>query len=232
MIRKIFRLGIVAMILLCANAGMAAILSLSDIDPNLTVLSKTELDPFFKQKLEYQVAGVAKYDKFFKSSAITYGGLLVGKNAATTTSATLKGYARSMAAKAATDANVKEIVGDTPPDKITTEQSIALLKLKKKRGELSEDETKYFISSAANLGLIAVALNASIQNAASLADTGKELSGSAKDDFTGFNAMKLPGVISGITNSATQLAQVPSEGIGLAKELTIMIQAMQMLSGK
>jgi len=232
MIRKIFRLGIVAMILLSANAGVAAVLSLSDIDPNLAPLAKTELDPFFKQKVEYQVVGMDKYYKFFKSSAITYAGLLVGETAATATSAKLKGYARTMAAKSAVDDSVKEIMGDTPADKMSTEQSIALLKLKKKKGELSEDETKYFISSAVNIGLIAVALNTSIQNAASLIDTGKELQGSVKNDFIGMNALKLPGVTTGIANSMTQLARVPSQGVGVAKELTIMIEAMKMLSEK
>ena len=133
----------------------------------------------------------------------------------------LKAFARSYAAERAADQSVVEIVGSTPLDQLSEEQSFALLTLKKKRGELRKDEAVYVVSSAANTTQLVMFLNRTQTEAQVLAEQGKLLSQSVSVDFGSPEKIRqAPTVARGLQDSMSHLQRASSRATTLSKTLT------------
>jgi hypothetical protein len=61
-------------------AAQDRLLTLHDVSPDLArLIGGTELDFVAKAKIGYGVTGKSQYDQFFRESAVSYGGMTVGR---------------------------------------------------------------------------------------------------------------------------------------------------------
>jgi hypothetical protein len=84
------------------------------------------------------------------------------------------------------------------------------------------------------LGLIASipdTARAIADDSVSLVEQGNDLVGSAKTDFTGFNALKLPGCLSTLNKAIGVASKFPEKADGVAKSAGSMIEGLGKLSG-
>ena len=183
-------------------------------------LSGFEGDPLEKEPVEYMQTGKGNYDQFFSSAAEMHAGIVVSTALSDSLTTNLKKYARSYAASKAADENVKAIVGDTKPEDLTEDQSFALLNLKKKQGELSDDEKKFATRSVANTAQTTLYLGKTGDQAATLISTGSALSQSVRTDFTGMDAVKVPAVTKGLSGSLDNVKEASVKAPPLAKTLS------------
>jgi len=209
-------------------------LTIADVEPKLAEVTKIDksLDPFAKEKVTYGVTRKADYDGFFKKSAITYGGLLVGQIATDDVTRNLQGFARSRFAKGALDDEMKAVVGDTPEDELTREQSFFIMEREKAKGNLTKDEIKYALKMLAYLGITQLLVKESVESSAKLIPEGEKLLRAAPDNFKSKNELLiLPKVKDGLQQSISQLNRVKDEGAGVVEELVILTQAMKIMAG-
>jgi hypothetical protein len=200
---------------------------LADIRGGMGKLTSLKNDPLEKEKVEYVTSGKPNYDEVSRSAAEIKAGMIVSNSFADSLTSDLKGYARSYAASQAADANVKEIVGKSKPDELTDEQAIALLSLKKKRGELSSDETHFAANAATDAAAVAAFLGVSVSQAKPLAAKATALTQSVNSDFTGAEAIKAPLVAKSMQTSTKSLTEATVKGPELAKTLTRLAQALK-----
>jgi hypothetical protein len=186
-------------------------------------------DPFAKQPVEYPTTGKSDYDSFFKLAAEVRGGLVVSETLSETLTTNLKRFARSYAAARATDEAVRLIVGDTSLDQLSEAQSVALLALKKKRRELSQEEATFAGSSVANTGQMVIYLNRTADTARGLTDQGTSLSKSVKEDFAGDDMVKAPKVARGLSRSLEHLREASVKAPQIAKTLTRLGESLRAL---
>jgi hypothetical protein len=146
--------------------------------------------------------------------------MVVSNSYADALTSDLKGYARSYAASKAADENVKGIVGDSKPEELTDEQAVALLKLKKKQGQLSADETAFAANALVDSAVVVSFLNETVTRAKPLAVRAASLSQSVKSDFSGTEALKVPAVAKSLNGSTSSLKQATVKAPELAKTLT------------
>ena len=210
-------------------------LTISDIEPKLAEFTRIDksLDPFAKEKVAYGVTRKADYDDFFKKSAITYGGLLVGQTTTDDVTRNLQGFARSRYAKGAIDEETKAVVGDTPEEELTREQSIFIMEREKAKGNLTKDEIKYALKMLKYLGITQLLVKESIEATAKLIPAGEGLLRKAPDNFKSKNELLiLPKVKDGLQQSMSQLTKVKNEGAGVIEELVVLTQAMKIMVGE
>jgi hypothetical protein len=212
----------------CATASTNRV-RMGELNSVLSHLSGLEGDPLEKEPVEYQQVGKADYDRFFKDSSTVRANLVVADALSEALSKNVKNYARSYAAAGAADENVKEIVGDTKPDQLSDEQSIALLRLKKKRNELSGDELKFAASSGANAVQVALYLVGTTLTTRQLAEQGKDLSGKVPTSFTGMEALKAPAATSGLSTSIDNLTRASTRIPDVAQKLTRLGEGLRSL---
>lgn len=192
----------------------------SSLDSAVSSFVASESDPLEENPVEYLVTGKGNYDSFFRESAELRGGLLVSETAATSMSKNLKSYARSYAAKQATDDNVKDILGETKPDDMNDEQAAAVMQLKKKRGELSDDELKYATRAGGNALQLGAYLAGAAQKSAVLLETGDRLRNNVQSDFNSpQDAVAVPGILEGLTTTIDNLQKANQRLPDLAKEM-------------
>ncbi len=177
--------------------------------------------------VEYYSIGVANYDTFFKSAAKLDGVTIIANETTKDSTAYLKKFAMSKASDEAMKDNIKELVGDTPPEKWSTEQSVAVAKMAKEKNKISNDEIKYFASTALSMGITVVAVEKGIDEVKTLLVTGKELMENVKT----LDPLKAPAATQAINGSIKNLQSFSDTAPKTLKEMNVLLQAFQMLGG-
>jgi hypothetical protein len=220
------------LLLLSASACVTASTNrvhMSMLNSALAQLSGIEGDPLAKEPVEYQQVGKSDYDQFFRDSSTVRANLVVADAYSDSLSKNVKRYAQSYAAAHATDDAVKEITGDTKPDQLSDQQSIAILQLKKKRNELSNDELKYAASSGANAVMAGAYIASTASTTKQLTEQGKDLGARVPTAFTGMEAVKAPAASAGVTTSMDNLGKASARIPDVAQKLTRLGEGLRSL---
>ena len=203
-------------------------ITLRDVDTQLAELATgTPFDYLTVSKVSYGVTGVSSYDDFFRRSAVTYGGFHFGRRLVDAATVQLKKYARSKAAVGALQEEIQELTAGADTSEWTLDQSIAVLAAAKKRDQISQEESIYFLAMSALVAATVPVVRASVETAPALVQTGRSLVRKVPNDFGLFEA---PQVALSVNRSAQQLGAVPREGATLAEALVVLSRGLQLLS--
>ena len=206
------------------------VLTLHEINRDLGELAGgTPLDYIASARIAYGVTGMHAYDDFFRKSALTYGGFFYGRRLVDDATVQLKKFARSKAAVASLQDEIRELTQEADTSEWTTEQSIAVLEAAKKRDELSQEETFYFVAMSALMAATVPVVRASVTTAPALVRNGQALTKRLSDDFDPF---ELPQMAFSVNRSAQQLMAIPAEGTRLLETLVVLSRGLQMLSAE
>ncbi|HEX9690887.1 MAG TPA: hypothetical protein VGA22_02190 [Gemmatimonadales bacterium] len=215
--------------LTAAAAAQDRVLTLSDVSPALnSLIGNTDLDFVAKANIEYGVTGKADYDRFYRESAIAYGGFVVGQGLTNDATTNLKGYARNKAAIAELEAEIAEITEGADPDDWTTEQSIAVLQAAEAKDQLSADEREYMAATALRIAATLPVLKAAIESSAELSGIAPGLVSGAR---SAFGLRGATGAARNVQRSADRIADIPSSATKLVEELTVLSHGLSMVSG-
>ncbi len=205
------------------------LLTMQDVSPELAhLIGGTQLDFVAKEKIRYGVTGKAHYDQFFRESAVSYGGMTIGRGLTDDATIKLKGYARTKVAIAELEAQITEITGGKPPEEWTAEESIAVLQAAKEKDHLSDEENRYFVSTAAHVAATIPVVRASVVSSQQLLG---QVAGLVSGAPSAFGLMRGPGVARNVQRSGDRLKTVPTEGVGVVESLTVLSRGLSMLSG-
>lgn len=223
-------IGVLGAALAAAPAGaQERQLTMQDVSPELArLIGGTELDFVARENIRYGVTGKANYDQFFRESAVSYGGMTIGRGLTDDATIKLKGYARTKMAIAELETQIAEITGGKPSDEWTTEESIAVLQAAKEKDHLSEEENRYFLSTAAHVAATIPVVQASVASSHELLG---QVTGLVSGAPSAFGLMRGPGVARNVRRSGDRLKTVPTEGAGLVESLTVLSRGLSMLSG-
>ncbi len=186
-------------------------------------------DPLEKKKVEWKPTGKGNYDDFLERAALMDAGMVVSEAFTQALTDNLKGYARSFAAEKATDQAVKEIVGDTPPEQLSEDQSIALLALKKKQEQLNGEETAFVGKSLLSAAVVGTFLSKVPDDSKTLAKNGAGLLQTVPSDFRGLQAIKAPIVTASLKEAGTHLQDAGTRAPEIAKGLTRLVEGLKSL---
>ncbi len=205
-------------------------LTLHDVSPDLArLIGGTELDFVAKSRITYGVTGRANYDQFFRESAVSYGGMTVGRGLTDDATIKLKGYARTKAAIVELEDQIRELTGGKPPEEWTTEESIAVLQAAKEKDRLSDEENTYVLASSARVAATIPVVHASIAASHQLIG---QVTGLTTGARSAFGMLRGPAVARNVQRSGDRLKSVPTEGAGLIEALTVLSRGLSMLSGQ
>ena len=205
-------------------------LTLADIEPALAGTGIAEQIGFADKEsiVTYMKIGKSSYDDFFKTSAKLNGLSVLATVMTTTATGQLKKYAMSKAADEAMQDNIKEFVGDVPPEEWSTEQSLAVMRMAKEQDNISKDEEEYFVNTALSLGIVAASLIKGMGEVGDLIKDGKSLIKNitkAKLKWKQINPAKkgLKGSIKNLKNFKTNTPEA-------AEEMAVLVKGFKMLS--
>ena len=203
----------------------------SDLDPKLSVLpEKLGIDI---ELIDYPVIGVENHDNFHKSTAIILTTYAVTKWMVDDATWNLKKYAQDHLAKIAMDTNLVELIGDTPHDQLTVEQSAAVLRMEKERDQISSDESRYFLKTTANIGIGVLSLTRSVKELPDLIKTGGSMISNVGSDFN-FRGIPELWAIGGATKSLkesiSRLNAVKNDAPVLLEDMKVLVDAFRSLS--
>jgi len=212
----------------CAPSAKYA-LTIADIEPKLAYIGGASIgfaDDSEDGLVTYIQIGDAEYDEFFKSSAKLDG--LVRLCGAMTTTATgqLKKFAMSKAADAAMKDNIRDLVGNTPKEQWTTEQSIAVMKMAKGQGKINSDEIRYFATTAGSIGIAVVSLGKGVKEAKDLVPKGQELIQNVKS----IKPTLIPAATKGVKASIENLNGVVKNTPKMLEEMKVLLDGFKALS--
>jgi hypothetical protein len=219
-VRHAWGLALGLLVLGCASTVPTRRVTMDQMQQKIGQLTGLGELPLEKAKVTYLAPGKGAYDAFFKASAEMRGGVMLSEAFSEALTRNLRAFARSYAAQRAADENVREIVGSTPIDQLGEDQSFALLELKKKRGELHQDEAVYVVSSAANTSQMVIYLNRTSLEAQLLAEQGNTLRQSVVRDFGGREILRAPQVTRGLGDSMGHIREASLKASALARTLT------------
>lgn len=206
------------------------VLTLHDVSPDLArLIGGTELDFVAKARIAYGVTGRPNYDRFFRESAVSYGGMTVGRGLTDDATIKLKGYARTKMAIAELEDQILEITGGKPPEEWTTEESIAVLQAAKEKDRLSDEENQYVLASSARVAATIPVVHASVAASQQLIG---DVSGLVSGAPSAFGMLRGAAVARNVQRSGDRLKTVPTEGAGLVESLTVLSRGLSMLSGQ
>ncbi|MCH7495295.1 MAG: hypothetical protein IH825_04280 [Candidatus Marinimicrobia bacterium] len=231
--RKIISAAVAALLaLLIAGCGAGrSTLYLSDLDPKFRVLpDKLGIDVVLN---DYPVVGIVNHNNFHKSTAIILTTFSITKEMVDDATSNLKKYAMDHIAKMTMDENIDSLIGDTPHDQLTVEQSAAVLRMEKERDNISSNETKYFLSTGANLGIGVLSLIRSIQEIPDLLGNGKSMITNVRSDFTYMGIPKLwaiPAATTSLNESIKRLNAVKNDAPILLEDMKVLVDAFRALS--
>jgi|GEM_PF-3024585 len=214
---------------MAASAASAQRITLAGMKGSFGEVALLTTDPLEKQKVEWKATGKGNYDEFFERAALMDAGMVVSQAFTEALTTNLKGYARSFAAEKATDEAVKEIVGDTPPEKLSDEQSVALLALKKKQDKLNGEETTFVAKSLLSAAVVGSFLAKVPDDSKALAQTGAGLVQSVPSDFKGLQAVKAPIVTASLREAGSHLQDASTRAPEIAKGLARLVEALKSL---
>jgi hypothetical protein len=219
--------GIVALgLMVSSGCGTSRrTLTVGDIEPKLSMIPMEIGDE--EGVVEYYRIGNRKFDSFFKSAAKLDGLTIIAEQMTRSATKQLKKYAMSKAADEAMKENIAELVGDTPPEDWTTDQSIAVMRMAKEQKKISTDEKKYFLTTAASLGVGTFALSKGLASAADVISQGTSL---AKNPLSlKFSPWKIPGATKGVRTSLANLERAKKNGPETLEEMRILTTGFKML---
>jgi len=205
--------------------------TMSSLDPLFGVaatVSGMKDDPVANAKVTYPVTNVGKYDDFFKKSAEVRGSLIASQAFTTTTIVNMKATARSALAKSELGNSIKEVVGDKPEGEWSIEDTATILKLQKKKGEVTSEQLKGIGQSAASIGGMSVFLAKVPTTSMELGTQAKDLAGSVSTDFSGLAATKVPEVTQALNDSRDSLTKAGEQAVVTGKELSRLGYAIKM----
>lgn len=205
-------------------------LTMRDVSPDLArLIGGTELDFVAQARITYGVTGKPNYDRFFRESAVSYGGMTVGRGLTDDATIKLKGYARTKTAIAELEDQIRELTGGKAPEEWTTEESIAVLQAAKEKDRLSDEENQYVLATSARVAATIPVVHASIAASQQLIG---QVTGLATGAPSAFGMRRGPGVARNVQRSGDRLKTVPTEGAGLVESLTVLSRGLSMLSGQ
>jgi len=212
----------------CAPSAKFA-LTIADIEPKLAAYGGHSIG--FAEDSEdglvtYIQIGDPVYDSFFKSTAKLDGMIILSGVMSSTATGELKKFAMSKAASGAMKDNIKELVGDTPPDQWTTEQSIAVLKMAKGQDQINSDEMAYFSTTAISIGIAVVSLGKGVVEAKNLIPKGQELLKNVKS----LKMTLVPAATKGLKGSIENLNGVVNNTPRMLEEMKVLLDGFKALS--
>lgn len=206
------------------------LLTIQDVSSTLAgLVANTPFDFVGRSKVYYGVTGVYSYDQFFRNAAITYGGFLFGQRLFDDATGTLKRFARSKAAVAELQDEIKALTNGADTTNWSTEQSIAVLKAAKKKGEISADERFYLAATSALVAATVPVLRASVTAAPNLARQAPPLVKGAPSQL---DILQAPAVVVSVNRSAQQLQAIPRQGTSLLESFVVLSRGLQALTSE
>ena len=233
MSKQLLRVVILILVVTLLGCGVGRMnLYLSDLDPKIDTVSKElGIDVILN---DYPKVGVKKHDEFHKSTAIILTTFEVTKWMINDATKNLKRYAQDHLAKMTMDENITELIGDTPHDQITVEQAAAVMKMEKERDNISEDETKYFVTTSVNIGVGILSLTRFGKEVPKLIITGTAMIANVKGDFTFLFVIpkfwRVPGAIKGLKESVNRLKSVKNDAPVLLEDSIVLVEAIRALN--
>jgi len=144
----------------------------------------------------------------------------------TTSTGQLKKFAMSKAADAAMKDNISGLVGNTPPEQWTTEQSFAVMKMAKAQGKINSDEVKYFATTAGSIGIAVISLGKGVKEAKDLLPKAQELLQNVKS----VKPTLIPAATKGIKGSTGNLNNVVKNTPKMLEEMKVLLDGFKALS--
>lgn len=205
------------------------ILTLHDVSPALSeLIADTPLDFVAKEKIKYGVTGKAQYDEFHRSSAIAYGGFVIGQGLADDATMNLKKYARSKAAVAELQEEIAALTAGADTSEWTIEQSLAVLQAAEKKDQLSDEERAYMVKTATRLGASMIVVKSAITASTELT---RQAPGLVKGARSAFGLRKAGGAAKNVRRSADRVKAIPTDGPRLVESLVVLSKGLGMVSG-
>jgi len=212
----------------CAPSAKYA-LTIADIEPKLAYIGGASIgfaDDSEDGLVTYIQIGDAGYDEFFKSAAKLDGLVILCKGMTTTSTGQLKKFAMSKAADSAMKDNISGLVGNTPPEQWTTEQSFAVMKMAKAQGKINSDEVKYFATTAGSIGIAVISLGKGVKEAKDLLPKAQELLQNVKS----VKPTLRPAATKGIKGSMGNLNDVVKNTPKMLEEMKVLLDGFKALS--
>ena len=228
--KKIFLVFLLTGYLFLSN-GCASkyYLTVEDVEPKMVYIMENPDQYGFADAdgfVMYYAIGDPKFDDFFMTAA-KIDGLVILTSALVTESTTqLKNFAMSKASNEALKENIKELVGDTPPDEWTTDQSIAVMEMSKKQGEISDDEKAYFVTTGIMLAAGSYSLGKGVKETADLIKTGAILI----KDVKKVKPWLVPATTKALKGSVENLKGIAQNAPGLLEEVVVLSKGFKALS--
>jgi len=221
----VFILGIV---LLFSNCASKYTLTVADVEPKLAQLSISHEFGFTDEEgfVEYYQIGDPKFDDFFKTAAKLDGLVILAQGMTQSTTKQLKKYAMSKASDEALKENIIELVGNTPPEEYTTEQSIAVMKLAKQHHKVNKDELKYFAKTSVSLGVGVYALGKGVGEVGNLIADGAKLLKNVKS----VKPWLIPAASKGLKGCITNLKGIQKNAPSTLEEMKVLLEGFKALS--
>jgi hypothetical protein len=231
-IKHAYRLMVLATIGILVLLGCAgrAVLTLSDLDPKFEFLEELGIQVVL---IDYPTTGIDRYNEFFKSSALIYFTTELSQSMVNNAAANLKNYARDHLAAGIMEENIQELIGDTPSDQLTVEQSLAVMRMEKEQNRISDNESRYFFSMAGQLGIASLALIRGAKEAPDLIKKGRRLITHAWEDFTIMGIPRfwdIEPVVSGLDESIGRLKHVTEIAPILIEDIAVLLKGFKELS--
>ncbi len=205
------------------------ILTLHDVSSVLgDLIAGTPLDFVAKEEIKYGVTGKAQYDEFHRSSAIAYGGFVIGQGLTDDATMNLKKYARNKAAVAELQEEISALTAGADTSEWTIEQSLAVLQAAKAKDQLSDEERAYMVKTATHLAACMLVVKSSISASTEL--TG-QAPGLIKGARSAFGLRKAGGATKNVKRSADRIKAIPTDGPKLVESLVVLSKGLSMVSG-
>lgn len=227
--KKIFLLVVLfGLIFSLQNCASKKALTLADVEPKLSNYPESHRLGFADEEgfVKYYQIGNPQFDKFFKTAAKLDGLVIFTEAMTQDVTKQLKKYAMSKASKNALEDNIDEIVDDTPPEKYTTEQSIAIMKLAKKKDEVSGDEIEYITNTATSLGIGVYSLGKGMKEVKSLINDGTEL----LQNVGNCKPWKRPAATKALKGTITNLKSISKNAPETLEEMKVLADGFKALS--
>jgi hypothetical protein len=221
---------VIAVLLLLTGCAGRAVLTLSDLDPKFEVLEDLGIQVVL---IDYPITGIDRYNEFFKSSALIHFTAELSQSMVNNAAVNLKNYARDHLAAGIMEENIQELIGDTPPDQLTVEQSLAVLRMEKEHDRITDNESRYFFTMAGQLGIASLALIRGVKEAPDLIKKGKLLITHAWEDFTIMGIPRfwdIEPVVSGLDESLGRLKYVTEIAPVLIEDIAVLLRGLKELS--
>jgi hypothetical protein len=217
-------------LLVVSLGAQKAPLTIADIEPALAGTSIGEQIGFADQEsiVTYMKIGKPSYDDFFKTSAKLNGLSVLATVMTTTATGQLKNFAMSKAADEAMQENIKEFVGDVPPEEWSTEQSMAVMRMAKEQDKLSMDEVKYFATTSLSMGIVAASLAKGVGEVGALVKDGNALIKNIKK--AKLKLRQIAPTVKGLKGSIKNLKNFKANAPVAAEEMAVLVKGFKMLS--